>query len=242
MSEAICFSVPVHWINRHEDSWLARNYRANAVEVYWHPLASKIETLAARTDDLGYRPLWNGYPPSSFTQGATRRSAQVRADRILGNFYASLAELRQPPVVVEIGTAFGVSGMYWLAGLGVNPAGHLFTFEPNLEWAAIARRNLAEISNRFTLVNGIFEDHVVSSLKAGDDIDIALIDAIHASEYVLPQLDLVIENAAPGCIIILDDISFSGDMQSCWHRVATDQRFVASMEFGGRIGIVELGK
>lgn len=57
---------------------------------------------------------------------------------------------------------------------------------------------------------------------------------------VIPQLDLVISRAKKGAIIILDDINFSEDMKQCWKEVSRDSRFISSVEFGNRVGILEL--
>ena len=83
--------------------------------------------------------------------------------------------------MVEFGTAFGVSGMYWLSGLESNNFGELLTFDPNEVWAEIARKNLSGISNRFQLVNGTFEDNIDAYLGSDRQIDMAFIDVIHTS-------------------------------------------------------------
>jgi predicted O-methyltransferase YrrM len=94
----------------------------------------------------------------------------------------------KPEIVVEFGAAFGVSGMHWLSGLRANAGGRLFTFEPNEVWAELARVNLERIHHPFELTVGTFEDNIA---VLGDQlIDLAFIDAIHTSEFVLPQFDL----------------------------------------------------
>ena len=76
--------------------------------------------------------------------------------------------------------------MYWLLGLELAQSGHLWTFEPNDTWAAIARENLATVSAHFTAVTGTFEDNVDDALS-DNRIDVAFIDAVHTSEFVRPQ-------------------------------------------------------
>ena len=75
-------------------------------------------------------------------------------------FFAWLAEQRCPQTVVEFGSAFGFSGMYWVSRLEAAGAGHLYSFEINPIWAEIARSNISHIGTRFTLTMGSFEDHV----------------------------------------------------------------------------------
>jgi predicted O-methyltransferase YrrM len=201
----------------------------------------EIDAAAAVTQALGKKPLWSGYAalrdyPFAVGTDAMRSSEEVRTKRENGEFFAWLAERRRPRVVVEFGTAFGVSGMYWLAGLAAAGQGRLFTFEPNQLWAEIARGNLDRIGGRYTLVPGTFEDNVD---KVEGPIDVAFIDAIHTSAFVDAQLALILARAAPGAIILLDDIDFSADMRRCWRRIARDPRFVAAYEVG-RCGVVEL--
>ena len=47
---------------------------------------------------------------------------------------------RRPEIIVEFGSGFGVSGMYFAAGLEDNQSGHLYSFEINDEWADVAER------------------------------------------------------------------------------------------------------
>ncbi len=146
------------------------------------PEAARIESRAQASNSLGPRPLWSGYRSltnyPTDTKG-TRSSNDVRSAPTMGRFFAWIAAERKPDVIVEFGTAFGVSGMYWLAGLNAAATGTLFTFEPNADWASIADANLSAISHRYRLTVGTFEDHVASTLD-GRGIDIAFVDAIAA--------------------------------------------------------------
>lgn len=134
------------------------------------------------------------------------------------NLYAHIVKSRRAGTVVEFGSAFGVSGMYFVAALEAQGHGHLYTFEVNSEWAAIARGNLAATGSRFVLTEGAFEDHasIVTT-----PIDVCLIDAIHTTAFVLPQLDIVRSKAAPGAIVLFDDIDFSADMRECWRSIVS---------------------
>jgi predicted O-methyltransferase YrrM len=172
--------------------------------------------------------------------GRTRMPDDVRTRASMGNLYTFLVQQRRPNVVVEFGTAFGVSGMYFLAGLESNGAGHLMTFEPNNVWAEMARNNLSQIGDRFNLIVGTFEENIDNSLSRDQCIDMAFIDAIHAKEFVVSQLEIVIAKSSSKAIILLDDIDFSDNMSECWRAVSTDSRFSASAALGNSVGILEL--
>jgi len=124
--------------------------------------------------------------------------------------------------------------------MSVNQEGELLTFDPNKVWADVARENIARIGNRFKLTIGTFEDNVDKSLSPDRGIDMAFIDAIHTSEFVNPQLDIVIKKSSSKALIMLDDINFSEDMKRCWQNVSADSRFSASAALGNRVGILEL--
>jgi predicted O-methyltransferase YrrM len=230
--------IPIRWTRRNEDSWIAKQFTETFVKLNVDGFSRQIERIASRTNKLGPQPLWEGYLPQSL--GSTRLPKRISTTKTMGNFFAGLVKQRRPQIIVEFGTAFGVSGMYWLAGLEANQKGELLTFEPNEAWASIAKQNLSEISNRFTLVVGTFENNIDKHLIGGKTIDITFIDAIHKREFVVPQLELVVARSSSRGLIILDDINFSDDMQGCWEEIATDRRFAASAALGRRVGILEL--
>lgn len=235
-------AIPVRWIRRNENSWLTRNFPEEMVKPSRHGLSRTIEKIAAETNQLGPQPLWDGYftkDPEN-KRGSTRMADEVRTKASMGDLYTDLVVRRRPEVIVEFGTAFGVSGMYFLAGVEMNKKGRLLTFDPNKTWAEIANANLARISDRFALTVGTFEDNIDEELAENEKIDLAFVDAIHTSEFVLPQLEIVMKRVSPKALIILDDINFSEDMKNCWEQVSKDERFSASASFGNRVGILEL--
>ena len=233
--------LPVKWIRKADQSWLARQFDEDGIEPESNVFSERIERLARQTNQLGPQPLWAGYASHNIA-GPMRLPDVVRTAAAMGNVYAGLVRQLQPRIIVEFGTAFGVSGMYFLAGLEANRQGRLLTFEPNEVWRRLAVRNLAQISDRFTSIAGTFEDSIDTVLGAGERIDLAFIDAIHTSKFVLPQLERVIARSSDRAIIILDDINFSSDMKACWTRVSRDARFVSSATLDERVGILELNK
>ena len=230
--------IAVHWTHRGEHSRLARHLGRHTVRPPASEASTVIESLAQETNRLGPQPLWSGYEGNNIG-GPTRMPDVVRTAATMGALYTSLVQALRPHIVVEFGTAFGVSGMYFLAGLEANQHGRLLTFDPNDVWRNAALGNLARISNRFESVLGTFEDSIDAVLPQGHRIDLAFIDAIHTPEFVQPQLELVVERSADGAVIIIDDINFSGEMRACWQRIAEDNRFVSSAALGGRVGILE---
>lgn len=236
--------VPLRVLRAEAQSWTHSHIDGDTFTAPEFDEIAAIEEAAIATDRMGKKPIWDGYAgvadyPHATGPDAGRSSEEVRTGAAVGRFYVWLVRQRRPAVIVEFGTAFGVSGMYWLAGLEANRDGHLYTFEPNTVWADIAAKNLARISGRFTLSRGTFEDQAGVLDENRAQIDIAFIDAIHTSAFVLPQMELVLQHAAPGALLVFDDIHFSDDMASCWRRIAEDPRFCAAFELH-HVGVVEL--
>jgi len=236
--------VRIRIIKHTRSSWISKKLKYISPYDSHSSLFDRIDGVAVETQRLGALPLWEGYKavngyPTTIGEDATRTSNQVRTHRRIGEFFTWLVLERKPSIIIEFGAAFGVSGMYWLAGLNLNKSGHLYSFEPNATWANVAQGNMQKICDRFTLTVGTFEGNFKSIESQEYGIDIAFIDAIHTSEFVYAQLELILRKAAPGCIIVFDDIDFSKDMQNCWNEICNDSRFASAMEVNN-VGIVEL--
>lgn len=226
---------------RRESGWLSNNFEQAQFEADEMPGIEEIDKRARLTAKTGKHPLWEGYAAVEDYRNARsseRGFNQVRTARDIGAFYTWLVKTRKARNVLEFGTAFGQSGMFWLTGLK-DTGGHLYTFEPNNVWAELARANLAAISSQFTLTLGTFEDNAEDVMR-GVSVDIAFIDAIHTGNFVRSQYAIVKRYMTPGGLVIFDDINFSADMQQCWQEISTDEQLVASAEIGRRCGIVEL--
>ena len=240
-------ALPLAWHRREPDSWLCQNLPERSLAVPALDRMREIERIASSINALGPQPLWEGYratyqhsPDVPWAQAALSRTPdQVRSQAEIGCLFAWLAATRRPQLIVEFGTAFGISALYWSAGLDQAGAGRLLTFEPNEIWHAIAAARLREFSSRATPVLGIFEEKIADYLKQGETIDIAFVDAIHTSDFVTPQVELLITRLSAGGLIILDDISFSDDMRRCWQRWADDRRVAASVAVADRVGVLE---
>jgi predicted O-methyltransferase YrrM len=218
------------WVRR--AGWLADQFGNRLTRPPHAPQEKLIEQRARQTDSsVGVVAAATVY------EQVKRRPNQVRTSNMMGRFFADLVSRQRPDVVVEFGAAFGVSGMYFTAALEDARVGRLHSFEINPEWAAVATRNLETVGPaRYNLTVGAFEDHV----SALPPIDLALIDAVHTREWVLPQFDLVAAACRPGALVLFDDIDFSDEMRAVWAEVAADQRVVGSVSVAGHVGVVEL--
>jgi predicted O-methyltransferase YrrM len=234
-------NIPVRWIRENNDSWLWQQIKGFEIAQKQTIYSSRIEKLAEKTNSLGAQPLWEGYGNNNLF-GSTRMPDVVRTAKEIGNLYTYLVQIFKPQIIVEFGTAFGVSGMYFLAGIESNRKGKLLTFEPNSIWRKLAIQNLSQISDRFDSIAGTFEENIDQALPRNQGIDLAFIDAIHTKEFVLSQLEIVIARSSDHAIILIDDIYFSDSMKECWEEVSRDNRFSCIAELDRRVGILELNR
>ncbi len=226
----------VRYVHR-AGGWLATHLPEGRFHPPRPPELRLIEGRAAATQALGPQPLWRGYANQLRW---VRSPDEVRSSVTLGCFFFWLAATRRPGIVAEFGTAFGVSGMYWLAGIKAAGSGRLLTFDPNRDWAALARANLACVHPAFDSTIGLFEEEIGRRLAPGQGVDIAFVDGIHASTFVDAQFGVIRQHAAPGALVLFDDINFSPDMEACWAAIARRPDLRASATVGARLGIVEL--
>lgn len=226
-------SVTVKWIKT--GGRLAGMLSGETVPVPAFPKVRNIERRAHRTSNLGSFGLHEQYGAT----GKNMNPDDVRCSQRIGRLYRWLTVTFKPEVIIEIGTAFGTSGMYWLAGLEENGSGELATFEMNEAWRQVAVQNLSRIGTRYKSVAGPFEDHWEEAL-GGRRIGIALIDGIHTREWVMPQFERILSRLAPGGLIGFDDIDFSDEMKEVWASLAEHSSAVAAVEVNSHLGILEM--
>lgn len=212
--------------------WIKRGGRIAGLPRRLPPAARKaeIESSAQLTNKIGALPLADAYGQP----GATRKPQQVRAASWQGDLYAYLVGWRDPSIVVEFGSAFGVSGMYLSSQLR---HGRMYSFEINPSWADIAERNIKAITDRYTLTRGAFEEHV-NDIPA--PIEVALVDGIHTYDFVTRQWAILKPRMAAGGWVLFDDIDFNPDMRQAWLEISSDPLLVAAVEVSKRLGLIEL--
>src|SRR2546421_6460985 len=197
------------------------------------PHRDRIEALAAANHErLGPQRLATEYelPDVKYTvRDVSSPPTQV-------DLYAWLVAQRRHETVIEFGSGFGVSGMYFAAALEDNRFGHLYSFEINEEWADVAERAIADVSDRFTLTRGAFEDHV-SAIPG--PIDLALVDGIHTYDFVMKQWQILLPRMSPGGLVLFDDISYGQGMREAWLEISGSPSAAGAVEFQNRLGLIE---
>ncbi len=194
--------------------------------------AGRQDAQVRRPASVGRLPVREGLPakrryPESLT------SSQRRLDRPL-LFLAR--RQRREDVIVEFGTAVRRVGHVLAVRHEHRPSLHI---RAEHRLGPSAEEVLAPISDRFTF-DGAIRSGRSAPLLAPRSVGIAFVDAIHTSEFVFRQYDILKPLMKPGASSSSTTSIFSPDMTDCWRRIAADPSLAASATLTDRVGIIEL--
>lgn len=158
------------------------------------------------------------------------RSASADSGKAL--LLSRLARRAAPATVVELGSAFGISGAHFVAGLQAGGGGTFITIDAVASRSVLAAETIALVDAPdvdVQLVVGMFEDH----FDAWQGAQLVYIDGNHWRDPTLAYVEAALERCDPGVLLLLDDIhGYSAEMDQTWQQLSGDQRFA----FAGRIG------
>jgi len=142
---------------------------------------------------------------------------------------------------IELGTCFGISGLYQSAALAFNGAGELKTLEGSPEIANIARNNFNSVGTKnISLIEGRFQDNLDELLKESN-YDYAFIDGHHDKDATIHYFEKIYPSFASKGIFVFDDINWSEGMAAAWEIIKADKKVKVSIDLGP-IGICVIDK
>ncbi len=146
-----------------------------------------------------------------------------------------------PGKVVELGSAFGVSGAYLSAGLAAGGGGSFVTIEAAASRSRIAAETLERVPSPQVvqrLVVGLFDDHLAELTGA----DLVYVDGNHFAAPTRAYVEEALARGAPDLLIALDDIDgYSEEMDRLWEELRRDARFTCSGRLGD-LGVLSAGR
>lgn len=149
----------------------------------------------------------------------------------------ALAQAAGGGAVVEMGTNVGVSGAYIGAAL---ERGRLVTLEGSAAKANLARRNFAKLGlENVEVVTGDFADTLEPTLDRGAPVDMAFIDGFHEGDATIAYHHRFKKVAAPGAVLVYDDIRWSEGMTRAWKEILADPDVRYAFDFD-EIGVCVL--
>ena len=132
-------------------------------------------------------------------------SPRMLSGHLQGRFLSFISKLKQPKLIVEIGTYTGYSALCLAEGLPEN--GKLITIDVNEETSAFAKSFIekTEFSNKIELVLADAKDFIPT---ISEPIDLVFIDA--DKKNYLNYYQLVFNKLSVGGLIIADNVLWSG--------------------------------
>lgn len=142
--------------------------------------------------------------------------------------------------VLELGTNTGFSGCYILSCPQVE---QLVTIEGSKDLCEIADRNLRQFSDKYKLMNMLFDDAIDTLSHNDDKFDCVFIDGQHEREATWHYTKRVMPLLNNGGSIIFDDIYWSDDMNQCWKEICMSLDFSVTVDLQLKgVAILRLGE
>jgi len=156
-----------------------------------------------------------------------------------GMFLLRLVRELAPESCLELGTGVGISTAYQAAALKLNGSGTLTTLEGAQAWAAIAEQGLSALglAERARVEVGPIDETLAEVMARVAPIDYAYLDADHTEEATVGHFEAIVPHLSEGGIVILDDISYSGEMWRAWRAITRHGRVSLDLALG-RMGVV----
>ncbi len=139
-----------------------------------------------------------------------------------------LVKHRQPKIMLELGTSFGISALYQSSGA---PQSKLHTLEGCPNTSQQARENFSLFPHcQIEVVEGPFDETLPSVLAQQQAIDYVYLDGHHRLEPTLRYVEMIYPHLSPDAVIVVDDINWSEEMKQAWQQLKTDARFTQSID------------
>jgi predicted O-methyltransferase YrrM len=139
------------------------------------------------------------------------------------------------PFIIELGTSLGISTIY-LASADKNVK--IKTIEGCPATAAIARENFKEAGlSNIEMFEGSFEEILPVITKCNEKPGLVFIDGDHRKEPVIDNFKRIVEASDTRTVVIVDDISYSPEMEEAWNEIKQDKRVSFTIDIF-RMGIV----
>jgi predicted O-methyltransferase YrrM len=161
---------------------------------------------------------------------AGRSPVPVKYGALLSNMAAEFGK----PIIIELGTSFGISTMYMAASCRDTK---VITIEGSGSVADIARQNFIEAGlMNIKVIDGSFDDVIPEIVAAGVSPGLIFIDGNHRKEPLKRYFNQLAEISDSKTVFIIDDINYSKEMTEAWDEIRNDERVSVSIDIH-RMGI-----
>jgi predicted O-methyltransferase YrrM len=125
-----------------------------------------------------------------------------------------------PEKVLELGTGYGISGLYQIAALDLNGKGHFYTVDGSKDNMAIATELFQQLhSDRWATFLGPLREILPEALKETGTLDMVFVDADHGYAGTMYNFETTYPRVARGGVWVFDDVTWSADMWRAWQEI-----------------------
>jgi predicted O-methyltransferase YrrM len=150
---------------------------------------------------------------------------------LLSNMAAEFGE----PLIVELGTSFGISTMYMAASA---PNAIVNTIEGCQSISDIAKKNFKDAGiENIEVLTGSFDELLPVIIERNIKPGLIFIDGNHRKEPLLRYFSRMVEISDRRTVIILDDINYSKEMQEAWNIIKQFEKVTATVDIF-RMGMI----
>ena len=187
-----------------------------------YPEYSKVEELRNQllkdSRILNVEDLGAGSSVSKTNQRTVSSIAKNAAKpKKLGQLLFRMIKFYQPSTILELGTSLGITTSYLSLA---KPDAKLITMEGSKEIAGVANRNLRNLEIRNTeIIEGNFDDKLLSVISQLSSIDFAFIDGNHRQEPTERYFHQLLSKINNDSILVFDDIHWSKEMEAAWETI-----------------------
>lgn len=141
--------------------------------------------------------------------------------------------------ILELGTSLGFGTAYLATGNNIEK---IISVDACNETLKLAEKNLKKMKiSNLQLVNKCFDDIIDNNYLKNEKFNLIFIDGNHKGSSVLKYYrHLSQNNSEKSCIFIIDDINWSGDMNSSWKKICSDNKHNCCLDIF-RMGLIFKG-
>lgn len=186
--------------------------------------ALKKDDTPIQKEDFGAGSMIVGTNQTSVAKIARFNQSQPRVGQVLFR----LTDWLKPKVMVELGTALGVTTMYQAKG---SMDGKMYSIEGCSATAAVARRVIAEgdVTN-VEVREGIFEEVLPKLLAEVKSVDYVFIDGNHRKAPTIDYFEKCLPYVHNDTVIVFDDVRWSEGMAEAWATIKAHPKVTLTLE------------
>ncbi|MFN8208376.1 MAG: CmcI family methyltransferase [Bacteroidales bacterium] len=167
--------------------------------------------------------------------GRKARTSSLRPST--GRLLSRIVEDQQPEICLELGTSVGLGSMYLALGA---PETEVITIEGNSVLANAARIHAERLGfNNIKVIHGLFSEELDKLETKGKMHMVVWLDGDHRGEALLENMKKLMDIAAPGSIVVVDDIRWSSSMYRAWKTIIREPGIPVSLDLW-KMGILFL--